>query len=169
MNEPSKKRKYATLDHRHEAEQDAIGFPRFFAGNFVVKIRSCYAVDGDPKIWKPEDVTYFVAEFVGLAMPSQAFIHAHWVNRLRFNGMAQLKEFMLVALNKPWGHHESITEAVIEEAVSEENPLADALMWLHVSPPKEGGYMHHAWKRPTIEEVNTWSPLIDAAQERAGG
>lgn len=147
--------KHVTLDARHVAEQDAIGDGlRFAAGDYLVKIVRCYAVDGDAEIWLPEtSVTYFVCEMEAIGWDetqwagSPSPCRACWVNRLRFNGMAQLKVFLIEAFGISKSEHGEITEAICEKIVGAENPLAGVRLWLRVNSPKASGYMHHEWHR----------------------
>lgn len=161
MNEP-KTRSHAVLDARHQAEQDLIGQPRFPTGDFFVKITRCYAVSGDVQLWLPEeDITYFVVECRAMRVKAPVLMHGNWVNRLRFNGHAQLKEFAVEAANLPVDRHDLVTEQVCEEIVSAENPLADVILRLHVGSPKQpSGYMHHRWGRVSEDERTTWSRAL---------
>lgn len=142
--------KHVTLDERHAAEQNAIGEgARFAPGDYLVEIVRCYAVAGAEEIWLPEkDVTYFVAECdaFGERDPAHGPERASWVNRLRFNGFAQLKGFLAEAMAKQV--HE-ITEALCLEVTGAGNPLAGVRMQLRVQEPKggPGGYQHHQWRR----------------------
>lgn len=158
-----KQRKHASLDARHQAELDAIGLPRFESGDFITRVIRCYAVAGDEAIWLPEtDVTYFVVECRSVRPAAPVPMTRSWVNRLRFNGHAQLKEFIIEAAGMAPARHDLITEAVCEEVVSDLNPLAGTILRLHVSPPKQpSGYMHHRWGRVSSEDADTWERLLN--------
>lgn len=144
---------HVQLDERHAAEQNAIGEGKRFApGDYVVEIVRCYAVDGDPEIWLPEtDVTYFVAECSAQedgSDPAWTGV-ASWVNRLRFNGAAQLKAFLIEAMSLTPARSREIDAVFCEYVVGPKNPLAGVCLQLHVSEPKggPGGYQHHSWRR----------------------
>jgi hypothetical protein len=147
----SRKSTFVALDDRHAVEQDALGQPRFLPGEYEpVEIVACTAVAGDPNIWVPEvDVTYFIvaARVIASDSPMPLGTVAHWVNRLRFRGPHQLKEFLVEATGVPGKEHHRITADVVEFVVSAENPLAGVKLRLKVEDPKPSGYLHHVWKR----------------------
>lgn len=145
------------LDERHASEQDALGQPRFEPGRYVVELVKCSATAGDPAIWEGEkhEVLYYVVAAMiieaygedGDPRPELIGVVAHWVNRLRFRGPHQLKEFLVEASGIWATEHHRITEDVVEFSVSDENPLEGVKLRLNVLPPKSSGYLHYEWKR----------------------
>ncbi len=133
-----KKAEWRKLGPEHAAEQEKIGLTRAPSGwAGVVEIDRCYTVDGDPQIWLPgEDVIYFVVDF---AVVGTGGLRS-WVNRLRCNGWAQLRDFVNVA----WPDQQ-VTGATIDKIIGDAQPLNGVHLHLRTDPPNPKGYIHHRW------------------------
>src|SRR5262249_55959018 len=124
----------------------------------------------DPSLWPGEQVSYFVADLrivegyrFGDRKPHHDTTRS-WVNRLRLNGMAYLKEFGLAAYGLE--RNDTLTEEMMDRIAEDAQIFRGRELDLIVDPPKRNGYLHHNFSLPSMSGIDMQA--MAAGRRRAG-